>query len=136
MAYYGLASRWTVERTEQLKALNAEGLSASQIAAQLGVTRNAVMGKLGRLGVAKTMGRPGLKRERVHFRPYVTIPTAVTVALAELPRVYGAVTLAELNNKNCHWPLEPGFCGAEAIDGKPYCGHHSRVAYRKAGEYR
>ena len=36
---------WTDERVEQLKKLWAEGLSASQIAAQLGgVSRNAVIG--------------------------------------------------------------------------------------------
>jgi GcrA cell cycle regulator len=41
---------WTDERVEQLKKLWAEGLSASQIAAQLGgVSRNAVIGKVHRL---------------------------------------------------------------------------------------
>jgi GcrA cell cycle regulator len=41
---------WTDERVEILKKLWAEGLSASQIAAQLGgVSRNAVIGKVHRL---------------------------------------------------------------------------------------
>ncbi|MBZ9656285.1 GcrA family cell cycle regulator [Phyllobacterium lublinensis] len=41
---------WTDERVEQLKKLWADGLSASQIAAQLGgVSRNAVIGKVHRL---------------------------------------------------------------------------------------
>lgn len=41
---------WTDERVELLSKLWAEGLSASQIAAQLGgVTRNAVIGKVHRL---------------------------------------------------------------------------------------
>ena len=41
---------WTDERVEQLTKLWAEGLSASQIAAQLGgVSRNAVIGKVHRL---------------------------------------------------------------------------------------
>lgn len=41
---------WTDERVEMLKTLWAEGLSASQIAAQLGgVSRNAVIGKVHRL---------------------------------------------------------------------------------------
>ncbi len=44
---------WTDERTEQLKSLWTEGLSASQIARVLGgVTRNAVIGKVHRLGLA------------------------------------------------------------------------------------
>ncbi|GAB4226195.1 MAG: GcrA family cell cycle regulator [Methyloligellaceae bacterium] len=44
---------WTDERVELLKKLWAEGLSASQIAGRLGgVTRNAVIGKVHRLGLS------------------------------------------------------------------------------------
>lgn len=44
---------WTDERVESLKKLWAEGLSASQIAVRLGeVSRNAVIGKVHRLGLA------------------------------------------------------------------------------------
>ena len=58
---------WTDERVELLKKLWAEGLSARQIADQLGgVTRNAVIGKVHRLGLsgrAKTT-RPKTIRPR------------------------------------------------------------------------
>src|SRR3954463_9470821 len=44
---------WTDERVELLKKLWTDGLSASQIAAELGgITRNAVIGKVHRLGLA------------------------------------------------------------------------------------
>src|ERR1700754_2085357 len=44
---------WTDERVELLKRLWSEGLSASQIAAELGgITRNAVIGKVHRLGLS------------------------------------------------------------------------------------
>ncbi|MDR3497343.1 MAG: GcrA family cell cycle regulator [Ancalomicrobiaceae bacterium] len=44
---------WTEERVEQLKKLWSDGFSASQIAAELGgVTRNAVIGKVHRLGLS------------------------------------------------------------------------------------
>src|SRR2546430_17469210 len=44
---------WTDERVETLKKLWADGHSASQIAAELGgITRNAVIGKVHRLGLA------------------------------------------------------------------------------------
>lgn len=49
---------WTDERVELLRKLWSEGLSASQIAAQLGsVTRNAVIGKVHRLKLS-SRGRP------------------------------------------------------------------------------
>jgi GcrA cell cycle regulator len=52
---------WTEERVDILKKLWAEGHSASQIAKELGgVTRNAVIGKVHRLGLSgrATPSRP------------------------------------------------------------------------------
>ena len=44
---------WTEDRVELLKTLWAEGLSAAQIANKMGgVTRNAVIGKVHRLGLS------------------------------------------------------------------------------------
>ena len=57
---------WSDERVEQLRKLWEAGLSASQIAAELGnVTRNAVIGKVHRLGLsgrAKSPASFGPKR--------------------------------------------------------------------------
>ncbi len=48
---------WTDERVETLKKMWAEGQSASQIAKELGgVTRNAVIGKVHRLGLSNRAG--------------------------------------------------------------------------------
>ncbi len=50
---------WTEERVETLKRMWAEGQSASQIAKELGgVTRNAVIGKVHRLGLSNRTGGP------------------------------------------------------------------------------
>ncbi|MCR9150261.1 MAG: GcrA cell cycle regulator [Rhodobacteraceae bacterium] len=50
---------WTDERVETLKKMWAEGQSASQIAKELGgVTRNAVIGKVHRLGLSNRAGGP------------------------------------------------------------------------------
>ena len=61
------AGTWTDERVELLKKLWSEGFSASQIAAEMGgVTRNAVIGKVHRLGLSgrgKT-NAPGAARPR------------------------------------------------------------------------
>lgn len=51
---------WPPERIEQLKALAADGLSASQIAGKLGgVSRNAVIGKLHRMNLRGLARAPG-----------------------------------------------------------------------------
>ncbi|MCB2111274.1 MAG: GcrA cell cycle regulator, partial [Rhodobacteraceae bacterium] len=48
---------WTDERVELLKKMWTEGQSASQIAKELGgVTRNAVIGKVHRLGLSNRTG--------------------------------------------------------------------------------
>ena len=48
---------WSEERVERLKKLWTEGQSASQIAKELGgVTRNAVIGKVHRLGLSNRSG--------------------------------------------------------------------------------
>lgn len=46
-------SNWTPERVEQLKALWATGKSCSQIGTVLGISRNAVLGKVSRLKLPK-----------------------------------------------------------------------------------
>jgi GcrA cell cycle regulator len=58
---------WTDERVELLRRLWLEGLSASQVAATLGgVTRNAVIGKIHRLGLS---GRGKASTPSVQVRP-------------------------------------------------------------------
>src|SRR5688572_32066161 len=67
---------WTEDRVEVLKRLWNEGLSASQIAGRLGygVTRNAVIGKVHRLGLSgrvtpQRMARPRPRKTREPSHP-------------------------------------------------------------------
>src|SRR5258708_20581764 len=88
---------WTDERVELLKKLWQDGLSASQIAKQLvGVTRNAVIGKVHRLGLSgrATPSKPArttFKAPRP-ARPVTAAPSAprrlaepVSLAVAPTP---------------------------------------------------
>src|SRR5581483_179179 len=69
-AMEALHMSWTDERVEQLKSLWTEGLSASQIARALGgVTRNAVIGKVHRLGLAGRATPTRSDRPRVPSAP-------------------------------------------------------------------
>lgn len=67
---------WTDERIELLKKLWTEGLSASQIAGELGmVTRNAVIGKVHRLGLAGRAKAPSTASARPQVRKSVSSGT-------------------------------------------------------------
>jgi GcrA cell cycle regulator len=60
---------WTDERVELLKKMWSEGQSASQIAKELGgVTRNAVIGKVHRLGLSNRTSPPP-KNETAKSKP-------------------------------------------------------------------
>ncbi|WP_106751692.1 GcrA family cell cycle regulator [Pannonibacter carbonis] len=86
---------WTDERVELLKKLWSDGLSASQIAAELGgITRNAVIGKVHRLGLsgrAKAVA-PTAKPRRART-PASAAPSAPRPAQAPVAQSRGATAL-------------------------------------------
>ncbi|MEM6460560.1 MAG: GcrA family cell cycle regulator [Pseudomonadota bacterium] len=88
---------WTDERVERLKKLWADGLSASQIAAELGgVSRNAVIGKVHRLslpGRAKSGGSSASRAKRVSTSSRSNGYGARTAATRSIPRTSGATAL-------------------------------------------
>jgi GcrA cell cycle regulator len=147
---------WTDERVELLKKLWQDGLSASQIAAELGgVTRNAVIGKVHRLGLSGR-GQPtsSIKRQRrTHSTGMRRVRQMITVGNLALkpdqlpdvdmrPRRNVVVPIAlklsifQLTEKTCKWPIgDPGhdefhFCGHDSLDNLPYCEYHAGVAYQ------
>jgi GcrA cell cycle regulator len=149
---------WTPDRIEMLRALHTEGLPFSQIAAALGggVTRNAVIGKAGRLKLAGRIGihiarasvesiprprRAVVRRlARMKQRPEATLndsPPMEPEAVPELPADTSpdACTMMDLRAASCRWPLgdaagaETMFCGTEVARGS-YCRRHGGMAYR------
>lgn len=122
---------WTSERIDDLKRLWAEGLSASQVASQLGcVTRNAVIGKVYRLGLAK--GATARKAPKV-LEPKPAVSKTALKAEALDPGLSMAVTFEARTWQHCHWPLwgnekKPAvylYCGAPVSDyDHHWCGYH------------
>jgi GcrA cell cycle regulator len=152
---------WNDERVELLKRLWTEGLSASQIASRLGgVTRNAVIGKVHRLGLSgratstrSVAPRPRrMHAPRQHRSPTVMYGTRGNVALkptfheeiepepAPVEELFippaERATILSLKEAMCRWPVgDPGaedfyFCGRKTSGSHPYCEHHARVAYQ------
>src|SRR6185437_1860608 len=92
-------NRWTDEKVEILTALWAEGKSTSQIAAIMGsgITRNAAIGKLHRLGLKGQKGRPGVPEKTVKafraVRPEIARPVA-SPSPSTVPEPPEPITLA------------------------------------------
>lgn len=143
---------WTEERVSLLRKLWTEGLSASQIAKQLGgVTRNAVIGKVHRLGLAgrATPSRPAKRPVRAARPRPISGPSAPrlrappslpTVNIPHLDPVVlesgKTATVLTLNDRMCKFPIgDPteadfAFCGRDACGTGPYCQDHARLAYQ------
>ncbi len=144
---------WTEERVALLQKLWGQGYSASQIASQLpGVTRNAVIGKIHRLGkrpegaaarprparAAAHAGRRPVASEARRATPQPQDWTARPFRRSTLLEEPGLATSTTLEAHMCRWPIgdpdEAGFsfCGRSAEGGRPYCQGHSRLAYKNS----
>lgn len=140
---------WTDARVDRLKVLYAQGLSCSQIAAELGnVSRNGVIGKCHRIGLerrgansnrlvsgSKPGPKPKPKTERVTpaFRPRVTHESPEIKAMRCAEVVPLNIGLEALNETTCKWPYGDGpwtFCGNGALKGLPYCQSHQALAHK------
>jgi GcrA cell cycle regulator len=70
---------WTDERVETLKKMWGEGQSASQIAKELGgVTRNAVIGKVHRLGLSNRTAGAAAPKPETKAKPAAPAPKVET----------------------------------------------------------
>lgn len=133
---------WSEDRVKQLKNLWTEGLSASQIARALGgVTRNAVIGKVHRLGLsgrAEPTRRPAPQRSAP--TPKVRLPAAPAKPEPEKDAATfddgSHATVMTINDRMCRWPIgDPAdedfhFCGHAPFPGSPYCEAHNRKAHQ------
>ncbi len=156
---------WTEDMVERLTTDHGAGKSATLIQRRLleefGAvkSRNAVIGKIHRLGLVRDASRSPERKEReklsgLPFNPTNTKPIGgaalakrvnvlreilaakeVAVKAPEANPVPGGVALLDLQPHSCRWPLgDPrdenfSFCGAEKEAGCSYCSAHARRAF-------
>ena len=147
---------WTDDRVATLSKLWADGLSASQIAAELGgVTRNAVIGKVHRLGLSGRAKPASSGSKHVNRKPrsggYNSRPrssprsnSATSYSGERRIQIEDMVApeckkleLVDLTEKTCKWPHgDPAtddfhFCGNNTKADNPYCEYHCKMAYQQ-----
>ena len=108
---------WTSDRVRQLIGLWADGLKMTDIADQLGLTKNSVIGKLHRL--------------------QVVVPSNTVPILGSMDRLDALHRFSP--NGRCAWPLgreirapDFHFCGKDVMSfDKSYCEEHHNIAWVK-----
>ena len=104
---------WTQERIDELTRLWEEGVTTAEIGRRIGVTKNAVIGKVHRIGL---------------------VPRIVKEVPPPRRNVF------DFTGPVCMWPIgHPGdadfhFCGGRPMSSKPYCEHHAAQAYVRPKE--
>jgi GcrA cell cycle regulator len=147
--------KWPEDRVDELKRMVAENMSAGQIAAALGVTRNAVIGmaRRRRLMFARPPSQvklisqisPPKKPPRINsgmlsIRLSKSGGQTKMVTAARRPKPVRPskpdrlLSLFELSWDTCKFPFDVprdgvsySFCGAAPIEGGPYCATHAAI---------
>jgi GcrA cell cycle regulator len=144
---------WTDERVKILSILWRDGWSLSALGHKLNVSRNAVSGKLYRMGFLKGEGgtpkpmsaiprgpRSDKPRTRSDGSPVSTatrqLPTPADAALRSFNDVSGpSYSILDLGFNDCRFPigdpLESDFaiCAAPKYPGSSWCFHHHRIVF-------
>jgi GcrA cell cycle regulator len=143
---------WTDEISADLKEMWAQGMSAAQVGAVLGISRNAVIGKVHRMGLEKrgqtgpnggrlpAIPRPRVRRHKLRRTPNPKqfiweVGEPLTEQVHEL--LGPLVSFDMLEKHHCRWPItgENGqtfYCGVQHLEGYPYCRTHCRLSYVRA----
>ncbi len=129
---------------DALRTLWATELSTAQIGINLGVSKNAAVGRAGRLGLP---ARPSPIVRNGEPKPDKRTRTARTATLSSIINPVAIVPEIEVvlptvrpgRVQPCCYPLgEPGkpsfhFCDAASVPGKPYCLAHCKLVYVSYG---
>lgn len=150
---------WTDKEDTALKSLWHRDVVLSHIAGILNKqfpdkvrTRNSVIGRAHRLGLgprttAQQNGKKGNKVKKMNQLAAQAVPEqapaqpkslkqVVKYVPKQYPRSAKAVSMMELTEKTCRWPIGEvedkanfHFCGCEPKRGSVYCAEHYKLAY-------
>ena len=130
---------WNDERIKRLSALYSMGISFTEIANEIGCTRNAAISKAHRSGFVPRKIAPKKPPPVVFARARKPIPGATPQPKTEpLPGKDYRCTIWQLTDSRCRFPLwsheavsgHDFYCGTPGCDlyaSRPYCVKHTRI---------
>jgi hypothetical protein len=123
-----------------------EGKSATEIAGYFGLTRNAVCGRLWRMGLKRegamvrgTRGPAAPKPQRVKKFKVVRPPrpprVEAVIAVPVVVDIMAARPFLSRTMRECSWILDDGQSCCNPCDGATsYCAGHRAIVYRPTGK--
>jgi GcrA cell cycle regulator len=149
---------WLDASTVRLRVLWAEGVGTKEIGVELGVGKNAVIGKARRLGLAPRPSPLGLGRGQPLPPPrprpvalpslYRQLEPQQRSSLAGRPPAPPATPptppepppAPQSSGGTCMYPISDGrpwrFCGAPCVPNRVYCAEHVALCYHPPGRHR
>ena len=139
-----METNWSNARERRLEVLYRDGLSFSLIAADIGMSRNAVIGKAHRMKLPKRLElavtKPNTRRVK-SSQPKKRERRAIVMAKPDRPVIVPdrdySCTIINLTDVTCRFPLWPIsghgdrlYCGvpdASISAGVPYCPNHAAL---------
>lgn len=131
---------WTDDNIDQLKTLWIDkGMTATQVASRMKITRSSVMGKVYRLGLVRS---PDITREnRKKMTPgqiYANNKRQAKITIRQMINLTETTKtmtpFAEIGPRRCVWIVNANSpalcCGGEVKEGSVYCDEHHARAYR------
>ena len=136
---------WSGDLVAEVAIYLKKGLSAAQIGAQIGVSRNAVIGEVTR---DEKLNKIGFTQKRVKtFAVEKSSPQAgvkhkdrkprLVIVATEPFQVAGKSILMLGSASECRWVVNDAavgeqhlFCGLSGETGKHYCAHHLGALYQ------
>lgn len=123
---------WPQEHLDQLLALIKNGLTLPQIAKEMGMTKNKIVGKIYRMGWRKD----NHQLERIDLLQNVQIKVNLPLPKPTPTNTESKnLSLLDLQKDQCHWPTGDWLAGDKTFCGLKcsgvYCVDHNELAYVK-----
>lgn len=133
----GLAPAWTKSEEQLLHKYWLQKLSAREISFKiLGKSRNAIIGKLHRLGLSRPKPE-NLQNNKKLYKISVKINQEEVIKFIDRKDLYEVLTehsvkLMNAQAHHCRWPLKDYHCCGLQVEIGSYCAGHAIIGYRLA----